>query len=490
MRKHRNLPSEARRIVLIDATGRGHALTDCLTRTDPNVIVFYAPGTALTAAPRIVPVPDADLTDPEHLANLCERIGADLVVVSHTDALTRGAVEVIRARGIPTVGPTAATVRLESSKSAMKAFCNRHDLPTADWCAFDDREVAKSYARRAKYPLVVKADGLCACGDGAVVCDNREGALGAIDRLSNQEFYGEAGQRIILEEFLEGQELSLFALLTGETATIFPTAMDYKRRYDRGRGPNCDGMGSVSPHPLETPGLIRTLEHRIVRPFLAGLRRDALDYRGFVYFGLILTTRGPKILEINVRFGDSEAEAVFPRILSPLSPMLAHAAVGRPILDKPSVSGMVCVSVALIQGPVPGEAGSGWPDGATAGSQEISGLRRAQAPDCRLYIANIDIGRNGRPISGGGRVLHTTGLGSDFETARRAAYRAALLIQFNGKSLRTDIARGLQDLASRSVESSLRERSMRPAANSSLASARSGGIENATAQIIGHELGG
>lgn len=436
-------PPDVRSLLLIDATGRGHALADCLTRSDPGITVFYAPGTALVAAPRIVPVPGADLADPDGLATLCGRIRPDLVMVSHIDALSRGAVDAIRARGFPTVGPTQAAARLEGSKSVMKEFCARHGLPTARGRAFDDREAAKAHARRAAYPHLVKADGLCDRGDGAVICRDAREALAAIDRLADRELFGDAGRRVILEEYLEGPELSFFALLCGDTAAIFATALDYKRRGDGDRGPNCDGMGSVSPHPLESSELTDMLDRLILRPFLAGLRRDALDYTGFVYFGLSLTRQGPKILEINVRFGDSEAETVFPRLRSPLAPMLARAARRCPIPDPPVFYDDVCVSVALIQGPVPGEAGPGWPDRPTQGGQEITGLRRAVAPDSRLFIANIATDQRGRPLTSGGRVLHATGFGADYDAARQAAYRAALQVQFCGKSLRTDIARGL-----------------------------------------------
>lgn len=432
-----------RSLLLIDATGRGHALAECLTRTDPEVTVIYAPGTALVATPRIVPVPGADLADPDGLATLCERIRPDLVVVSHIDALSRGAVDAIRARGFPTVGPTRAAARLEGSKSVMKEFCARHGLPTARGRTFDDREAAKEYARNVAYPHLVKADGLCDRGDGAIICGNVQEAIAAIDRLADRELFGEAGRRVILEEFLEGSELSFFALVCGDTASIFATAMDYKRRSDGDRGPNCDGMGSVSPHPLESPELTDTLDRQILRPFLAGLRRDALDYTGFVYFGLSLTRQGPKILEINVRFGDSEAESVFPRLRSPLALMLARAARRVPIPDPPVFCEDVCVSVALVQGPAPGETGPGWPDHPTWGGQEISGLRRAVAADSRLFIANIATDRRGRPLTSGGRVLHATGFGADYDAARQAAYRAALQVQFCGKGLRTDIGRGL-----------------------------------------------
>lgn len=437
-----SLPT-VRNLLLIDATGRGHAIAECLTRTDPDVTVFYAPGTALVATPRIVAVPDVDLADLEGLVTLCERIKPDLVFVSHIEALSRGAVDAIRARGFPTVGPTRAAARLEGSKSVMKDFCARHGLPTARGVAFDDREAAKAYARNVSYPYLVKADGLCDRGDGAIICGNVQEAIAAIDRLADRELFGEAGQRLILEEFLEGPELSFFALVCGDTASIFATAMDYKRRGDGGRGPNCDGMGAVSPHPLESLELTDTLDRQILRPFLAGLRRDALDYTGFVYFGLSLTKHGPKILEINVRFGDSEAESVFPRLRSPLVPMLTRAALRCPIPDSPEFCEDVCVTVALVQGPAPGETGPGWPDRPTPGGQEVSGLRRAVAPDSRLFIANIATDRRGRPLTSGGRVLHATGFGADYDAARQAAYRTALQVQFCGKGLRTDIGRGL-----------------------------------------------
>lgn len=427
------------RVLVVDGTGRGHAICELFTRTDPGTVVFYGPGCPVIEHDRIVPVPSISLVNPRCAVEFLAENPVDFVFVSNIDALSRGYVDLLRAFGHRVIGPTMAAAALESSKERGKQFCLDHCLPTAAYQAFTDPAEAREYVRALPYPCVVKIDELTPNGDGAVVCDTGAQALAAVDRFADE--YG-ARFRVVVEQRLYGSELSVFALLDGEDFLLFPTAMDFKRTLDQDAGANCDGMGSVSPHPAAGEALDTEIRTVLLEPLVRGLRAEGLDYTGFVYLGCMITETGLKVIEINARFGDSEAEVVLPAIRSDFTD-LCHAVLAGRLGERTLRSdGLSRCSVALTQGcldPTDPHAGPGWPFGGFDAGQTVHGLGAVEPEDAVVYFANLGLDGTGRPVSTGGRVLHVVGAGPSPAAARAAAYRRVDTVSFAGMRYRTDI---------------------------------------------------
>lgn len=427
-------------VLVIDGTGRGHALCELFVRTDPRVVVHYGPGCDVVDHPRILPAPSVSLSDPGTVLAHLENHPAEFVFVSHIDALSLGYVDALRAAGHRVVGPTADAAELESSKQRGKEFCADHGIPVAEFEVFTDAAKAKEYIRSLPYQCVVKTDGLTPNGDGSVVCDTVAEAEAAVDRCAAAE--GD-DLRIIVEERLVGREISVFALLDGGTALLFPTAQDYKRTLEGDAGGNCDGMGSIAPHPLDSPRLREELRAALVDPLMRGLAKEKLDFTGFVYLGAMLTARGPVLIEINARFGDSEAEAVLPGIRSDFTELCRAILDGRLAEEQLETDGLARCSVALVQGSVvpapPGAAPAGWPFGPYTTGQPVSGLDRVDSGEALVFCANVRRDPQGVPVSTGGRVLHVVGAGVTLDQARERAYGQIERIAFPGMRYRTDI---------------------------------------------------
>ncbi|MFB8351649.1 phosphoribosylamine--glycine ligase [Streptomyces niveus] len=426
-------------VLVVDSTGRGHALCDLFTRTNPDMTVYYGPGCDVIDHPRIVPVPAISLTDPDTALEFLAGRPVGLVFVSNIDALSVGYVDRLRQAGHRVVGPTAAAAALESSKSRGKEFCADHGIPVPEFEVFTDPAKAKEYLRQLPYQCVVKTDGLTPDGDGSVVCDSTADAEAAVDRFAEE--FGDT-LALIVEERLTGQEISVFALLDGEHAMLFPTALDYKRTLEGDAGKNCDGMGSVAPHPNDSPELRDELRAALIDPLVRGLRAEGLDFTGFVYVGAILTPRGPVAIEINARFGDSEAEVVLPGVSSDFT-LLCEAVLAGELPDHELVTdGLDRCSVALVQGcldPASPEAAVGWPFGPFAVDQPVTGLDRPAADDVSVFCANVRRDATGTPRTAGGRVLHVVGTGATPALARDRAYDRIGSISFPGMRYRTDI---------------------------------------------------
>jgi diaminobutyrate-2-oxoglutarate transaminase len=423
-------------VLVVDSTGRGHALCDLFVRTDPTVTVYYGPGCDLVDHPRIRCVPSIRLADPETVLAFLRDHPVEFTFVSYIDALAGGLVDVLRAAGHAVIGPTAAAARLEASKARGKEFCVRHGIPVPEHAVCPDPAAARAYVRSRRYPCVVKTDGLTPDGDGSIVCATTAEALAAVDALA-----AAGAAPIVVEERLTGPEISVFALLDGRAAMPFPSAMDYKRTLAGNAGKNCDGMGSISPHPADDPALRAELAATLVAPLVRGLRAEGLAYTGFVYLGAVLTARGPVVIEINARFGDSEAEVVLPGVRENFTD-LCRATLAGTLPDRPvHHDHRSRCSVALVQGGVPDAAGRpvpGWPFGEFRTGQPVDGLTGTE-PDTTVYYANIRRAADGRPVTSGGRVLHVVGVGDDPDQARRAAYRRAARITFPGVRYRGDI---------------------------------------------------
>lgn len=423
-------------VLLVDGTGRGHALCGLFVRTDPSVTVYYGPGCDVIDHPRVRCVPSISVHDSRTVLDFLDEHPVEFVFVSHIDALSAGLVDELRAAGHKVIGPTAAAAALEASKARGKRFCVDHGIPVPEHAVVSDLAEAKAYIRSRPYPCVVKADGLTADGDGSVVCDTAEEAEEAAERLAAAGLLP-----LVVEERLTGPEISVFALVDGSGAMLLPPAIDFKRTLDGDEGKNCDGMGSVAPHPSDSPALRYILRSALVEPFARGVRAEELDFTGFVYLGAVLTTRGPVVIEINARFGDSEAEVVLPGLRENFTDLCRAVLAGA--LDRRDArhDGRTRCSVALVQGHVPGtdpEVCPGWPFGAFVAGQPVSGLRPSDEMT-HVFYANIRRDETGRPVTSGGRVLHVVGAGETLADARAVAYREAARISFPGVRYRGDI---------------------------------------------------
>lgn len=423
-------------VLLVDGTGRGHALCDLFVRTDPTVTVYYGPGCDVIDHARIRCVPSIRVDDPRTVTDFLREQPVEFTFVSHIDALAGGFVDELRQAGHQVIGPTAAAAGLEASKARGKRFCVEHGIPVPDHRVFGDLVEASAYIESLRGPCVVKADGLTADGDGSVVC-----ATSAEAQAAAEQFARSGMLPLVVEERLTGSEISVFALLDGTGAMLFPPARDYKRALDGDQGKNCDGMGSIAPHPADSGKVRELLRTALVDPFVRGLRAERLDFTGFVYLGAMLTDRGPVVIEINARFGDSEAQVVMPGLGENFTSLCRAVLAGELERRDARHDGLTRCSVALVQGSVPGADPStcpGWPFGAFAAGQPVTGL---DAPDrqARIFCANIRRGDNGGPVTSGGRVLHVVGVGENLAQARQAAYRQAGLVAFPGVRYRSDI---------------------------------------------------
>jgi diaminobutyrate--2-oxoglutarate aminotransferase len=423
---------------VVDATGRGHAICDLFTRTDPNVTVFYAGSDAIKQE-RIVLVPSVSLLDPQTALTFLRENPVEFVFVSNIDALSRGYVDVLRAHGHRAIGPAARAAELEASKERGKRFCADHGIPTAPYRSFTEPEAAKEYIRALPYACVVKVDGLCPDGDGSIVCASADEAEAAVEGFAQN--LG-ASFRVVVEKRLFGTEISVFALLDGEGYVLFPTAIDFKRSSAGDAGKNCDGMGSIAPHPAETPALLADIRATLLDPLVRGLREDGLDFTGFIYVGAMISDDGLHVIEINARFGDSEAEVVLPSVHGNFTDIcravLAKTLSGRHLVTDE----LVRCTVALTQGcldPADPQALPGWPFGAFAAGQRIAGLDDVDRAEATVFYANVRKNAEGVPFTTGGRVVHVVGKGPSLALARERAYRQIGRIAFPGMRYRYDI---------------------------------------------------
>jgi phosphoribosylamine---glycine ligase len=429
------------RVLVVDATGRGHALCDLFVRTDPAVQIYYGPGSNAVRHDRIVPVPEIALHDAGTVIDFCRHTSVEFVLVSYIDSLVAGFIDELRARGILCIGPTRAAAALEASKRRAKRFCFDHGIPTAPFGYFEDPNEAKAYIRSLPYPVVVKADSLRTVGDGVHVCSDAFEAEAAVDALLAQQHDGH-DFAVIVEKRLFGEEISIFALLDGGDYLLFPPARDFKRALDFDRGKNCDGMGSIAPHPFDCPELRAQIRTAIMNPLRRGLRDEGLDFTGFIYAGAIMTAQGLQVLEINARFGDSEAEAVLPGVHTNFT-ALCRRVISRDLGNAQlATDGYIRCSVAATQGSTdPGNPAMppGWPFGEFETGHRVIGTDSVDCDRADLFMAGMALDQDKMPVTAGGRVLHVVGRGLSPHEAIHAAYDRMDRISFPGKRCRSDI---------------------------------------------------
>ena len=417
------------KILVVGSGAREHAMAWKLAGERGVSEVLCAPGNpGIAAHARCVP---DEVGSPAALLAMAVREAVDLTVVGPELPLSLGIVDLFAAEGHPIVGPSKAAAALESSKAFAKAFMERHHIPTARFRVCDSVDAA--YAAIASgdfgYPVVLKADGLAA-GKGVVIAGDRASAEDSVRMTMVERRFGAAGERLVLEECLVGEEVSYFVMADGTACVPLSSAQDHKRIFDGDRGANTGGMGAFAPSSRMTPEVERRVLDEIVRPVLDGMEREGHPFRGFLYVGLMLTSSGPKVIEFNVRFGDPEAQVVLPRLDEDLSWLLGSAATGvlpsRParFRDEPHVG------VVL--------AAAGYPDSVQTG-MVITGIEEAAGVSGALVFHAATRRRDGQLVTAGGRVLTVVGRGDGYREAIDVAYRAASHIRFEGMQFRTDI---------------------------------------------------
>ncbi len=419
------------RVLVVGSGGREHALVWALARSSSVEQVFAAPGNPGTR--KIAGNVDLDWACPEGLARFCVSRAVDLVVSGPEAPLAAGLGDVLRDKGISFFGPGRAGARLEWSKGYAKEFMKRHGVPHPEFQVFDEEESVLQYLRESKGPWVIKADGLAA-GKGVLITGDRDGAGQAVSSMMKGEAFGDAGKRVVIEEFLEGREVSAMALCDGKNLVTLPLAADHKRLSDGDAGPMTGGMGAYSPVPF-VDGAAKEGIREILRATLRGLRAEGIDYRGVVYAGLMLTDRGPKVLEYNVRFGDPEAQCVLPRLQCDFGQLLWDCSQGN-LAGSGEVLAQddPCVTVVVASRGYPAKYEKGF---------EISGLSEDRDDSgVHTFFAGVKGGNGDAYLTDGGRVLAVSALGKTLSQARDKAYERAGKISFEGAFYRTDIAEG------------------------------------------------
>ena len=414
------------KILVIGSGGREHAMAWKLAQSPRVQKVFVAPGNGGTATEN--GLENLPISDFSQLISFCIKEQIHLTVVGPEAPLSAGIVDAFQEAGLNIFGPVKAAAQLEASKDFAKQFMLRHGLPTAKHATFSSAREARAYVEKQGAPIVVKADGLAA-GKGVVVAMTVAEATAAIDQMLVQNKLGDAGARVVIEEFLEGEEASFIVMADGAHALPLATSQDHKRLQDGDQGPNTGGMGAYSPAPVVTPQLHARVMREIIQPAIAGMAKDGTPYTGFLYAGLMIDKAGnPKTLEFNCRLGDPETQPIMLRLKSDLLELVEHAIDGTlnraaADWDRRSALGVVL-------------AAAGYPDDPRKGD-EISGLPKA-TEDCRVFHAGTR--KDGKRIlTNGGRVLCVTALGDSLKMARTRAYEAVDAIRFDGMQYRKDI---------------------------------------------------
>jgi phosphoribosylamine--glycine ligase len=415
-------------ILVVGSGGREHALAWKIAQSPRLARLVCAPGNpGMAALGEVRPV---KVTDVDGLIALARDIAADLVVIGPEAAVEAGLADALQAAGVPCFGPTAAAGRLESSKAFTKDFCARHGLPTAGYGVFEAAAEAKAALDRFSPPYVIKADGLAA-GKGVVIAQDRAEAEAAVDDMLGGRF-GQAGARVVIEEFMQGEEASLFALSDGTHSVLFGAAQDHKRAYDGDEGPNTGGMGAYSPAPMLTAEAEAAARDRLVEPALRGMAAEGAPYRGALYAGLMLTAEGPKLVEFNARFGDPECQVLMLRLESDIVPYLLACATGT-LAQLPAPAWREDFALCVVL------AARGYPGQPLTGTA-IRGADQDFGPDVVVFHAGTARDADGTLRAAGGRVLNVCARGATVRQARERAYAAVARIDWPEGFHRTDIA--------------------------------------------------
>ena len=414
-------------VLVVGSGGREHALLDCLSRSPMLTRLFVAPGREAMAD--LASIVDVDVGNFVEVARVCKREKIDLVVVGPELPLINGLSDALTDEGIFVFGPSRAASRLEASKGFTKELCARYNIPTARHGYFMDVGAARQFVKKSKMPLVVKADGP-AQGKGVVICHTAEEAYDALDAMLVHGKFGKAGEAVVVEEFLEGKEVSFLTLIDGTNPVVLGAVQDYKPVYDGNKGPNTGGMGAYSTPGIITEEMKHLIVQRIIYPTIKAMFNMGIQFRGLLFAGIIIEKNEPKLLEYNVRFGDPETQAILPRLDSDLLKLMSLAAKGRLGNEVVSLNNksVVCVVVASKGYPGPYESGS-----VIGGLDEVT-----RSSSVKVFHAGTER-RDNKWVSAGGRVLNIVAEADDLATAKHQAYAALDLLDWPGGMYRYDI---------------------------------------------------
>ena len=417
------------KVLIVGGGGREHAIALAIARSPGVEKLYCAPGNAGTAAlGENVPIGATDL---DKMVAFAKEQTIDFGVVAPDDPLALGMGDRLEEAGIPAFGPTAAAAAIEGSKVFAKDLMKRYHIPTAGYEVFADPRQALDYIRaQGKYPVVIKADGL-ALGKGVIIAGSEEEAREGLRSIMEDKIFGASGNRVVIEEFLTGPEVSVLAFTDGKTLVPMVSSMDHKRALDGDRGPNTGGMGTVAPNRHYTPEVAKACMETIFLPTVEAMNREGRTFKGCLYFGLMLTPEGPKVIEYNCRFGDPETQVVLPLLESDLLGIMQAVRDGRLSEVPVRFSDGAAACVVLASGGYPGSYEKG---------KAITGLDEDFGEDVFIYHAGTAI-KDGETVTSGGRVLGVTARGKDLAQALARAYEAAGKIDFAGKQYRTDIGR-------------------------------------------------
>lgn len=417
------------KVLVIGGGGREHALAWKAAQSPLATQVFVAPGNAGTARePNLHNVAIAS-DDIDALLDFALQQKIDLTIVGPEAPLAKGVVDTFQAAGLAIFGPTQAAAQLESSKAFAKDFLARHNIPTAAYQTFTEVTAAKAYVQKLGTPIVIKADGLAA-GKGVIIAQSQQDAFAAIDDMLAGNRFGDAGSRVVIEEFLQGEEASFIVMVDGKHALAFASSQDHKARDNGDKGPNTGGMGAYSPAPVVTPDVHDWVMQQVIYPTVKGMAAEGHTFTGFLYAGLMIAPDGSaKVLEFNCRFGDPETQPIMLRLQSDLVELCLAATQGKLADKQIQFTQQAAVGIVLAAGGYPDSYAKGLP---------INGLDDADTADAKIFHAGTEL-RNGAVLTNGGRVLCATALGDTVTQAQQAAYQLAAKISWQDMFYRTDI---------------------------------------------------
>ena len=418
------------KILIVGSGGREHALAWKASRSDLTSEIYVAPGNGGTALERDITNVEISAEDIDGLASFALKNKIDLTIVGPEVPLVLGITDEFKKKGLRCFGPSKDAARLEGSKDFMKDFLSRNNIPTALYKSFTDINLAKDYVKNHSIPVVIKADGLAA-GKGVIIANSTEEAVEAIEQCMEDKEFGEAGSKVVIEEFLEGEEASFIVLTDGNVILPLASSQDHKARDDGDKGPNTGGMGAYSPAPVVTTNLHKKVMDEVIIPTIEGLNKEGMNYCGFLYAGLMIDkNKNIKVLEFNCRFGDPETQPILLRMKSDLINLCFEAAEGKLVESEIIWDERVSLGVVMAAGGYPNNYDKGF---------EISGLLEDETEDLKIFHAGTSLNKEDKVVTNGGRVLCVTALGSNTKEAKEKAYQRVKSIKWEKAYFRRDI---------------------------------------------------